>query len=532
MNAWCAENSKNTPSSKLLEFLNLDPRTLLPLDTSGPATDNSEEESDADHESTDDNIEDEGDADSDAEDVFLTIQPSGIADQTTQGQRYLAMRYLEEHLKEDVTMPFQSDWCSMDCDADLESGISLPPWHCPFLDCRCCWQSDDVEKNHEEAWWQHVWHTVSHKVVCLKSLQMANLAVADADLPETVFALLVAAMTEKERRNPCMVPRVGLAVDRRTLVHLGETFEENNIKCLMCFVCGCKYLYHQGFNKFGEPVNKGDINYHSDTDRVLSRLLHGDKKDSLNQAFSFNMSRKRFKDHFGEAVRTDDSFANDTWEWKRITHRNGEDEEVMCNPEDVLRSTLCLHDDHIVCSKCRIPFCNDCRRLTQQNQKIPKALTNDNFIGYMNRYIVKHRVTWLEATIASPVFTGLITYYIEGAQEHRHHLMEETIAQPQRAYGVRGSLFSFLMPWEKIQEDVEQKLRLGNLSEWPLSPDHVGHILRVRFMRGPVEILNKFKELSVRAKVIKDVAHMYVTNHCQDLVDRPGVLAIHSEQHS
>ena len=110
--------------------------------------------------------------------------------------------------------------------------------------------------------------------------------------------------------------------------------------------------------------------------------------------------------------------------------------------------------------------------------------------------------------------------------------MEETIAQPQRAYGVRGSLFSFLMPWEKIQEDVEQKLRLGNLSEWPLSPDHVGHILRVRFMRGPVEILNKFKELSVRAKVIKDVAHMYVTNHCQDLVDRPGVLAIHSEQHS
>ena len=193
------------------------------MDTSGLAADNSQEESDVDNKSADDSIEDEGDADSDAEDVFLTIQPSAIADQTAQGQRYLAMRYLEEHLKEDVTMPFQSDWCSMDCDADLESGISLPPWHCPFLDCRCCWQSDDVEKNHEEAWWQHVWHTVSHKVVCLKSLQMANLAVADADLPETVFALLVAAMTEKERRNPCMVPRVGLSVDRRTLVHLGET---------------------------------------------------------------------------------------------------------------------------------------------------------------------------------------------------------------------------------------------------------------------------------------------------------------------
>ena len=110
--------------------------------------------------------------------------------------------------------------------------------------------------------------------------------------------------------------------------------------------------------------------------------------------------------------------------------------------------------------------------------------------------------------------------------------MKEVIAQPQRAYGVRGSLFSFLMPWEKIQQDVERTLQLGDLSEWPLSPEHVGQILRVRFMSGPVEILNKFKELSVRAKVIKDVAHMFVNNHCKDLVDRPGVLAIHGAQHS
>ena len=145
-----------------------------------------------------------------------------------------------------MTIPPQSDFCTMDCDTDLESGISLPPWHCPFRDCRCCWQSDDVERNHEKAWWQHVWHTASHKATCLKSLQIAKIAVADTELPETVFAVLIAAMTEKERRNPCMVPRVGLSVDRRTLVHLGETFEEDNIKCLMCFVCGCKYLYMGG----------------------------------------------------------------------------------------------------------------------------------------------------------------------------------------------------------------------------------------------------------------------------------------------
>ena len=105
--------------------------------------------------------------------------------------------------------------------------------------------------------------------------------------------------------------------------------------------------------------------------------------------------------------------------------------------------------------------------------------------------------------------------------------MEESLAQPQRAYGVRGSLFSFLLPWEKIQQDVAKTLQHGDLSQWPLSPSQVGQIVRVRFMKGPVEILNKFKELSVRAQVIKHVAHLYVTNHCKDLVDRPGVLELH-----
>ena len=76
-------------------------------------------------------------------------------------------------------------------------------------------------------------------------------------------------MTRKERANPYGVPRVGHSVDRRTLLHLGETFQEDNVKCLMCFVCGCKYLYHQGFDKLGKPVSKGDIEYHRNTGDVL-----------------------------------------------------------------------------------------------------------------------------------------------------------------------------------------------------------------------------------------------------------------------
>ena len=302
------------------------------------------------------------------------------------------------------------------------------------------------------------------------------------------------------------------------------------MKTLMCFICGCKHLYHIGYNKFGDRTSKGDIDYRRDVQKRLHKLLHGDEEHSLDRAWEFNLSRKRFKDHFGEAVNADVSFAQNTWEWRRKVRRDGQEQDIMCNPEDVVVTSACKHDENTVCCHCDIPICDECWRLALTNASIPKALTNDNFVGYLDEYIVRHRVSWLEATIACPVFTGLVTYYIEGAQEHRHHLMEEPLAQPQRAYAVRGSLFSFLMPWERIQADISKTLEQGDLSAWPMSPAQVHQVVRVRLMQGPKEILNKFKELRVRAQVVRDVAQLYITHHVKDLVDRPGVLAIHGIQ--
>ena len=49
-------------------------------------------------------------------------------------------------------------------------------------------------------------------------------------------------------------------------------------------------------------------------------------------------------------------------------------------------------------------------------------------------------------------FSGLVTYYIEGDFSQRHHLMEATVGRPERAYGVRGNIFSCLLPWDWIQK--------------------------------------------------------------------------------
>lgn len=71
--------------------------------------------------------------------------------------------------------------------------------------------------------------------------------------------------------------------------------------------------------------------------------------------------------------------------------------------------------------------------------------------------------------------------------------MEEAVAQPARAYGVRGSICSVLFPWERIQDTLGQVAHEGDLSHWPLAPEDVKHVARVRLAHGPEELLNKFK---------------------------------------
>ena len=140
-------------------------------------------------------------------------------------------------------------------------------------------------------------------------------------------------------------------------------------------------------------------------------------------------------------------------------------------------------------------------------------MANDNFNGYAHAYIVAAKVNWLEATIAGPVFSGLMAYYIEGDFGDRHHMMESAVGKAERAWAVRGNIFSFLLPWEKILAQLFQKIEDGDLSEWPLSPNIVRQIVRVRFVKGPEDLISKFKELHVRSHVVKKLAHIYIERH-------------------
>ena len=259
----------------------------------------------------------------------------------------------------------------------------------------------------------------------------------------------------------------------------------------MCFICGCKHMQHTGYDKFGRPARKGTIDYRSSKKQreQLQSMLHS---ASHNQFFTSNLSYKKFRNDYGEASSTDPHLQDGVYEWKRKIKRPGT-EEIICCPEDVRRTPYCKHDEETVCSKCEIPICNDCWYLGISNEKIPKALACDNFIGYAHKFLVDTKVTWLEATIAAPVFSGLVTYYIEGAQADRHNMMDSSLAKARRSWGVRGNLFSFLLPWEKVLQQLYEKVERGDLAEWPLSPSAVCQVVRVRFVRGPTELLEQFR---------------------------------------
>ena len=218
------------------------------------------------------------------------------------------------------------------------------------------------------------------------------------------LTLYNAALAEKERQS---VPKLGLSTDRRTLGHISQVFREDNVKVLMCFSCACKELAYVGNDSFGNVIEKGMISMRANH-KQLRNIICGDEDEKGCEAWEANLSAKRFKAQFGEAVATDPGMQEGCFEWiRRVRRRSGID-TILCCPEDVKATARCQHDVSFVCPHCEIPMCNECYSLSLEKKAIPRCLAHDNYIGYAHEYIVRHKVTWLEATIACPVFSGLL----------------------------------------------------------------------------------------------------------------------------
>ena len=95
-----------------------------------------------------------------------------------------------------------------------------------------------------------------------------------------------------------------------------------------------------------------------------------------------------------------------------ILEMQGEGKGLICCPEDQICMRSCQNDKKL-CLQCRIPICADCRYCLTKNQLSPTGWVNDNFVGYFDPWIYEHDITWMEKTVATPFWTGMILFSID-----------------------------------------------------------------------------------------------------------------------
>ena len=149
---------------------------------------------------------------------------------------------------------------------------------------------------------------------------------------------------------------------------------------------------------------------------------------------------------------------------QRLEHRQWvrqlpDGSNILCCPEDI-RCRTCTPQSSTLCPRCRVPLCRTClTRMTQRRAPgVPQALTNDNWLGYPTELLYRHRVRWVEAAAACPVWTSVVCFYLE---QDRGHLLEEDIHKAEHRVAIRGNVSSFSMPWEDIMATLD--------------PTHQGH---------------------------------------------------------
>ena len=144
------------------------------------------------------------------------------------------------------------------------------------------------------------------------------------------------------------------------------------------------------------------------------------------------------------------------------------------------------------------------------------SLANHNYIGYCSQTLVKYKVRFIEAAIVCPVWTSLICFYME---EDRGHLMKEGIHAAEYHMGVRGNIFSFLMPWKDILDSLHEVSK-ASVPVVPHPPEVLAHVVRLHMKLGGEDAgAAKFvKEINVRTEVVLALGKELIESHHLSLI--------------
>ena len=169
------------------------------------------------------------------------------------------------------------------------------------------------------------------------------------------------------------MPIIGGSVDRRTLEHLYNAYNDETIHSYFCFLCSERHVHVESRDQHEDTRYKGTIEYHT-VKRLVAWLepQEGDTSDTKwTENFDFDTFVQRYMPWATEAEsevkptqgssnstrNPEHGFVRTSWEWKRRIVHGKRNKVALCCPEDIRRSKRCNHDEHTLCGACQIPLC-------------------------------------------------------------------------------------------------------------------------------------------------------------------------------
>ena len=406
----------------------------------------------------------------------------------------------------------------------LSSGARLPLACCAVRDCAWEYSGDGILPEEQ-------WHDVDapwDRALRIHVQQTHNEQIR-AYLPNDstmysmnalVWDVYLEALSIKERSS---IPLVGPSIDRRSFEQSMRVFNDERIGSLICLCCARIRLktggprsdikFVKGSWLLSRPV--GSLSKNLSMATFTERYRQPETPLSANfmdEGGAHDIPRPNFEDwqlrlHHSvmDAAEIAQKFDNTSANRKRYEElAHLAESSLLCCPEDLRCQHGCVADKTL-CRDCEVPVCFECEHALNENVIGIQVLCNDNWYGYVHKFICEMEVTWMEKTVASPFWTGMTLFSVEARKGTsgvcRKHMMHETLFSSKHRVAFKGQMFSAPMDWASLCEQLDEREPKNVAPVLPVTGELLAAQVRVSISSGLVDLNKLMKQATVRRPV-------------------------------
>ena len=123
---------------------------------------------------------------------------------------------------------------------------------------------------------------------------------------------------------------------------------------------------------------------------------------------------------------------------------------------------------------------------------VPTALVNDNFQGFLEAWVYQEGVTWMEKTVATPFWTGIVLFSLRKRDQERKaqkvHKLHDAMYAATTRVAWKGQLFSAPMDWNAVVQQLQTLENTESLVALPVLGAVLNARVRVAIASGLVDL--------------------------------------------